>query len=173
LGGAKIAAVGPATAAKLREFHLQVDVMPDEFVGRKIAEAMAKHSSIENTKICLLRAENANPDLPRALEELGAIVDDVGLYKTVAETEDFFGAAENFLKHGADWLTFTSGSTVEHFHARFDLPKLLKQFPQMKIASIGPETSKAVRALNLEPTFEAKEHTTDGLITGLLEAAKT
>ncbi|MGH7975190.1 MAG: uroporphyrinogen-III C-methyltransferase, partial [Limisphaerales bacterium] len=170
LGGAKIAAVGPVTAAKLRELHLQVDLMPEEFVGRKIAEAFAKHSGIENCKICLLRAENANRDLPDALEEMGAIVDDIGLYKTVAETEDFFGAAENFLERGADWVTFTSGSTVEFFHARFDLPKLLKKFPQMKIASIGPETSKAIRALKLEPAIEAKEHTTDGLLAALLKA---
>jgi len=168
LGGAKIAAVGPATAARLRELHLQVDLMPEEFIGRKIAEAMTKHSSIENIKICLLRAQNANPDLPRALEEFGAIVDDIGLYKTVAETEDVSGAAEDLLAHGADWLTFTSGSTVEFFHARFDLPKLMKQFPQMKIASIGPETSRAIRALKLEPAIEAKEHTTDGLIKELL-----
>jgi uroporphyrinogen III methyltransferase/synthase len=170
IGGAKIAAVGPATAAKLRELHLQVDLVPDEFVGRKIAEAFVKHGSIENSKICLLRAENANRELPEALEEMGAIVDDIGLYKTVAETEDFFGAAENFLEHGADWLTFTSGSTVEFFHARFDLPKLLKKFPQMKIASIGPETSKAIRTLKLEPAIEAKDHTTDGMIAALLKA---
>ncbi len=172
IGGAKIAAVGPATAARLREFHLQVDLMPKEFIGSKIAEAFEKHSSIENTKICLFRAEKANPELPRALEELGAIVDDVGIYKTVPETEDIFGVAEDFRQHGADWLTFTSGSTVEFFHARFDLPKLLKQFPKMKIASIGPETSKAIAALDLKPAVEAKEHTTDGLLDALLKAAK-
>ncbi|HZF01981.1 MAG TPA: uroporphyrinogen-III C-methyltransferase [Methylomirabilota bacterium] len=172
LGGAKIAAVGPATAAKVRELHLQVDLMPKEFIGRKIADAMTKHSSIENSKICLLRAETANPDLPRALEKMGAIVDDIGVYKTIAETEDFFGAAENFLEGGADWITFTSGSTVEFFHARFNLPKLLKKFPQMKIASIGPETSKTIRALKLEPAIEAKEHTSDGLLAELLRATR-
>jgi uroporphyrinogen III methyltransferase/synthase len=172
IGGAKIAAVGPATAAKLRELHLQVDLMPQEFTGRKIAGKFAKHGSIENLKICLLRAENASRDLPDALEEMGAIVDDIGLYRTVAETEDFFGAADDFLAHGADWLTFTSGSTAEFFHARFDLPKLLKKFPQMKIASIGPETSKAIRALKLEPALEAKEHTSDGLVAALLKTEK-
>ena len=171
LGGAKIAAVGPATAGKLREFHLQVDLMPEEALGRKIAEAIAKHSSIENTKICLFRAEKANPDLPRALEELGAIVDDVGLYKTVAETEDFYGAAADLVQNGADWLTFTSGSTVEFFHARFDLPRLLKQFPNLKIASIGPETTKRLTALSLRPSVEAEEHSTDGLIAALVRAA--
>src|SRR5208282_6146260 len=88
LGGARIAAVGPATAAKLRELHLQVDLTQDEAVGQKIAKAFAKFESVENLKICLLRAETANPDLPRALEELGAIVDDIAVYCTVAETED-------------------------------------------------------------------------------------
>ncbi|HLP76863.1 MAG TPA: uroporphyrinogen-III synthase, partial [Candidatus Paceibacterota bacterium] len=71
---------------------------------------------------------------------------------------------------GADWITFTSASTVEHFHARFDLPKLLKQFPKTKLASIGPETSKAIKTLNLAPAIEAKEHTIDGLVAALLKA---
>jgi uroporphyrinogen III methyltransferase / synthase len=172
LGGARIAAVGPATAAKLRELHLQVDVVPDEALGLKIAEAMADFESIENLNICLLRAGQANPDLPRELEKLGAIVDDIAIYHTVAETEDASGAGADLLEHGADWITFTSGSTVEHFHARFDLPKLLEKFPQIKLASIGPETSKAIAALDLRPMIEAEEHTTGGLLTAMLKAIK-
>jgi uroporphyrinogen III methyltransferase/synthase len=172
IGGAHIAAVGPATAAKIRELHLQVDLQPDEFIGKKIAEAFKKYQDIENVKICLLRAEAANRDLPQELEEMGAIVDDIPVYRTVAETEDRTGDAARMLESGADWLTFTSGSTVEHFHARFDLPALLKKFPQLKMASIGPETTKAIAAIGLKPTLEAKEHTTDGLISALLKSAK-
>ena len=81
-------------------------------------------------KICLLRAEEANPDLPRALEELGAIVDDIAGLQNRGGNGGPLGAARSLLENGADWITFTSGSTVEHFHARFDLPKLLKKFPQ-------------------------------------------
>jgi uroporphyrinogen III methyltransferase / synthase len=172
IGGARIAAVGPATAAKLRELHLQVDLTPEEFTGRKIAEAFKKYQDIENVKMCLLRAEVANKDLPDALQELGAIVDDIAIYKTVAETEDFAGAGERLLAEGADWVTFTSGSTVEYFHARFDLPKLVKKFPNLKLASIGPETSKVISALGLKPALEAKNHTSDGLISDLLRAVK-
>jgi uroporphyrinogen III methyltransferase/synthase len=167
LGGAKIAAVGPATAAKLKEMHLQVDAMPEEFVGKKVAERLRKHSSIENCKICLFRAQDANPDLPNALEEFGAITDDIAVYKTVAETEDISGASADFLEHGADWVTFTSGSTVKYFHERFDLPKLVKQFPAMKIASIGPETTKMIKSLGLSPNIEAKEHTMEGVVTAV------
>ena len=172
IGGARIAAVGPATAAKLRELHLQVDLQPEDATAKKLAAAFAKFETIENLKMCLLRAEVANRELPEALEGLGAIVDDIAIYKTVPETEDPAGAGARLMAEGADWVTFTSSSTVEHFHARFDLPKLVKKFPQMKIASIGPETTKTIRALKLEPAFEAKEHTTDGLIVALLKAAK-
>ena len=167
LGSARIAAIGPATAAKVQEYHLQVDLMPEEYVSSKIAAAFKKHESIENLKLCLLRAEVANPDLPKSLEGLGAIVDDIAIYKTVPETEDLTGAAAKLLAGGADWLTFMSSSSVEHFHARFDLPKLLKQFPKIKTATIGPETSKALAALGLKPTTEAKPHTLDGLVAAL------
>jgi uroporphyrinogen III methyltransferase/synthase len=172
LGGARIAAVGPATANRLKELHLQVDLMPDEALGSEIAKAFARFESIENLKICLLRAEVANRDLPEALETMGAIVDDVACYHTVPETDDATGAAASLLERGADWVAFTSGSTVEHFHARFDLPALLKKFSGLKTATIGPETSKALAALGLKPGIEAKAHTIDGLVEALLAAQK-
>src|SRR6185437_11598940 len=169
IGGARIAAIGPATAAKLKDLHLQVDLMPEEAVSAKIAKAFEKFETIENLKMCLLRAEVADPELPKALEKLGAIIDDIAVYKTVPETADVNGAAAKFTEQGADWITFTSASTVEHFHARFDLPKMLKQFPKMKLLSIGPETSKAIRALGLEPIHEAREHSIEGMVQVLIK----
>ena len=137
------------------------------YLGAKIAAAMQKHEDQENLKVCLLRAEDANPDLPAALNELRAIVDDVAMYRTVAETDDLTGAGARLQAEGADWITFTSGSTVEKFHERFDLPKLTAKFPQLKLASIGPETTKALTALGLKPTVEAKQHTTEGLLKAM------
>ena len=172
IGGVRIAAVGPGTAARLAELHLKVDVMPKEALGRKVADALTAYQSIENVKILLLRAEQANPDLPKALEALGAIVDDVACYQTLPETEDRNSAAASLMERGADWITFTSGSTVEHFHSRFDLPKLMAQFPKLRLASIGPETSKAIAVLGLLPAVEAREHTVEGLVKALLAGVK-
>ena len=166
-GGVRIAAVGPATAAKLKELHLKVDLMPEEYVAKKIADAFKKYESIENLKILLLRAEVANPELPKTLEEMGAIVDDIACYKTVPETDDVNGAAGKLMETGADWITFTSSSTVENFSSRFDLPALLKKFPQTRLASIGPETTKTIESLGLKPAVEAKPHTIEGLVKAL------
>ena len=167
IGGVRIAAVGPATAAKLRELHLKVDLTPDEYVTSKIADALAKYQSVDNLKILLLRAEVANRELPQKLEEMGAIVDDVACYQTAPETEDRNGAAARLAEEGADWITFTSSSTVENFNARFNLKEMSSRLPHLKLASIGPETSKALAALDLKPAVEAKEHTIAGLVKAI------
>ena len=168
IGGAKIAAVGPATAKKLTDMHLNVDLTPDKYVTGEIVGALKETQNIENVMLLLMRAEVANPDLPEQLAEEGAIVDDIPCYRTVIETEDISGAAADFTESGADWITFTSSSTVEHFHSRFDLPKIMEKFPGLKTASIGPETSKALHALDIEPTIEAQSHTIPGLVEAVL-----
>jgi uroporphyrinogen III methyltransferase/synthase len=167
MGMLRIAAVGPATAARLKELHLRVDAMPEEYVASKVAGAIAKVDELENLRILCMRAQVANPDLIVQLELKGAIVDDVACYQTVTETEDRNGAAARLAEEGADWVTFTSASTVEQFHARFDLPKLRAQFPGMKTLTIGPETSKALTALGITPDLEAKPHTIEGIVTTL------
>lgn len=171
LGAIRFAAVGPGTAARLTALHLKVDVMPKEFVARGIVEALAAFESIENLRILLPRAEVAGPELPRLLEKHGAIVDDIAFYRTVAETADETGDAAVLVEQGADWIAFTSASTVEHFHARFDLPNLRRRFPQLRLATIGPETTQALAALSLAADVEANPHTTDGLIAALGKAA--
>lgn len=172
LGALRLAAVGPATAAKLRELRLKVDLVPTEFISSKIAAAFAKEQSIENVRMLLLRAQVANPELTTSLEALGAIVDDVSIYKTVPETEDATGAAERLKTEGADWVTFASGSSVENFNARINLAELTRRFPKMKLASIGPETSKALRHLGLTPHAESSPHTIEALVQAVVSATR-
>lgn len=172
LGAVRLAAVGPATAERLRALRLKVDLMPKEYVAKQIAKALIEYQSLENVRILLLRAEVANPELPMLLEARGAIVDDVAVYRTVAETEDGSGDAARLLERGADWITFTSGSTVENFNARFGLADLLRRFPQTRLGSIGPETTKALTALSLSPAVEASPHTIEGLTETMERAVR-
>ncbi len=171
LGGLRIAAVGPGTAARLAEIHLQVDAMPEQFVAAKIADAIERVESVENLRVLLIRPEESASDLGRLLEDRGAIVDEVASYRTMPETADLNGAAERFRETGADWLTFASGSAVQFFHQRFDLPSVLRTRPTLRILSIGPETTRSLRSLGLEPTTEARVHTIDGMVETLLKKA--
>ena len=158
IGGAKIAAIGPATAQRVKDFHLRVDLQPDKFVAEAVVREFQKQGGVENLRILLARAEKARDVLPKQLSSLGAIVDEGFAYRTVAETRDDTGARRRLLEEGVDLITFTSSSTVENFLA-LGLP-----WPKrMKVASIGPITSKTARDHGLKVDVESRRHDIEGL----------
>jgi len=163
IGGVRIAAIGPATAQRVRDFHLAVDLQPSEFVAEAIVkEFQAKEGNVENQRFLLARAEQARDVLPVELGKLGAIVDQAIAYRTVPETEDVTGGIARFKAEGADLITFTSSSTAENFMAlNLPLPAGLKT------ASIGPITSKTMRELGLPVDIEATQYDIPGLIAAI------
>jgi len=161
IGAAKIAAIGPATAQRVRDFHLHVDLQPEEFVAEAVVREFAKQG-VENLRILLARAEKARDVLSRELSKLGAIVDEAFAYRTVPETRDVTGARRRLLEEGADLITFTSSSTVENFLA-LGLP-----WPKgMQVASIGPITSKTATDHGLKIDIEARRHDIEGLVEAI------
>ena len=162
IGGARIAAIGPATAQRIRDFHLKVDLQPEEFVAESLAREFRKQGGIENLRVLIARAEKARDLLPRELSALGAIVDEGFAYRTVPETRDDGGARRRLLEEGADLITFTSSSTVENFLA-LGLPWPAK----MQVASIGPITSKTARDRGLDVAIEARRHDIPGLVEAI------
>jgi uroporphyrinogen III methyltransferase / synthase len=162
IGGARIAAIGPATAQRVKDFHLHVDLQPDEFIAEAVAKEFRKQGSIENVRILVVRAEKARDVLPKELSAAGAIVDEAFAYRTVPETRDITGARRQLAKESADLITFTSSSTVENFLS-LGIP-----WPKgMQIASIGPITSKTARDHGLEVDIEARRHDIDGLVQAI------
>ncbi|HJX97530.1 MAG TPA: uroporphyrinogen-III C-methyltransferase [Chthoniobacterales bacterium] len=162
IGGAKIAAIGPATAQRVRDFHLRVDLQPEEFVAEAVVRQFQKQGGVQNLRILIVRAEKARDVLPKGLSKLGAIVDEAFAYRTVPETRDITGARHRLLEEGADLITFTSSSTVENFLA-LGLP-----WPKgMQIASIGPITSKTATDRSLKVDIEARRHDIEGLVEAI------
>jgi len=163
IGGARIAAIGPATTQRISSFHLHVDLQPTEFVAEEVVKEFQKVGGVENLRILIARAEKARDLLPKQLSGMGAIVDEGFAYRTVPETRDLTGARGRFSKYGADLITFTSSSTVENF-----LDLRLPWPAGMKVASIGPITSATARERGLTVDVEAKRHD----IVGLIEAIR-
>jgi uroporphyrinogen III methyltransferase/synthase len=164
IGNVKIAAIGPATAQRVKDFHFSVEVQPKEFIGEAIIEGLLELGSVENLKFLVVRALGSREALPKKLAELGAIVDEAIAYRTVAETKDTSGALERFQAEGADLITFTSSSTVENFLA-LKLP-----WPaRLKTVSIGPITSETMRKHGLSVDAEAERYDVDGLVGAVLK----
>jgi uroporphyrinogen III methyltransferase/synthase len=164
LGGARIATIGPATAERVRAFHLQVDVLPEKAVAEAVIEELQKENTVENLKFLLVRADGAREVIATELTRLGAIVDEAVAYRTVPETTDVAGGLQRFRDEGADIITFTSSSTAENFLAlQLPLP------PKLKTVSIGPVTSKTMKSLGLKVDVEAEQHDIAGLVDAIVE----
>ncbi|MGI8618211.1 MAG: uroporphyrinogen-III C-methyltransferase [Gemmatimonadaceae bacterium] len=164
LAGLRIAAVGAATAGALLEHGIAVDVIPERFVAEGLIDALRDRADVSGAHVLHVGAEGARDVLRAGLEELGASVTLLPVYRSVPQPE----GAENLraaLEHGeVDLITLTSASAVSG---------LLDAVGEAaahgaSAASIGPITSEAARAAGLDVTIEAKESTIDGLIDAIV-----
>jgi uroporphyrinogen III methyltransferase/synthase len=162
----RIAAIGPATARALRQRGILTDVMPAKAVGEALAEALG---GVPVTRALVARAREARDVVPDALRERGAEVDVVPVYETVVEELNQEQVAD---VGAADFITFTSASTVRNFLASIGGADawLTRGQSRPRIVSIGPVTSDELRRHGLEPDIEAHEHDIDGLIAAIIDA---
>jgi uroporphyrinogen III methyltransferase/synthase len=162
LAGRRVAAIGPGTARALEERGIVADVVPARAVAEGLVEALADE---DVASALVLRAREGRDVLSDALRARGASVDVVALYETLPEPLDDETAAA---AREADYLTFTSASTVRFFVAAAGEDALRGP----RVASIGPATSEALRAHGVSPDLEADPHTPDGLVDALVADAE-
>ena len=153
--GQKVAAVGPGTAAALRERGIDVDLVP----GEAVAEALVAAFPGGPGRVLLPQAEAARPTLADGLRGKGWDVDVVALYRTVAVP---LSDAQRADAATADAVTFTSASTVTNYlDAGGTVPPV--------VVCIGPVTAEAARERGLEVSTVADPHTIDGLVAALAQ----
>jgi uroporphyrinogen III methyltransferase/synthase len=164
LANARVAAVGPATGAALLARGIAVDLTPDRFVAEGLLDGMRARDDVKGTRVLYLAAEGARDVLPRGLESFGAKVNVVPIYRAVP---DGAGSAElrARLEEGSvDLITFTSASSV---NALVDAVGTAAA-QRAAVASIGPVTTAAARAVGLRVTIEARDSTIDGLVAAIV-----
>lgn len=168
LGNAKIAAIGQATAAAVRDaLCLKVDLCPENFVAEALADALCQAKQIAGKRFLLLRADIARPVLRHRLEQGGAAeVNDVPIYETRPAKALPPGLLEMLDGGQVDWITFTSSSTVKNFVALLG-KQHHQRLQRVHLASIGPITTTTMKELGLEPTVQAEEYTIDGLVAAI------
>ncbi|MGO9012908.1 MAG: uroporphyrinogen-III C-methyltransferase [Bryobacteraceae bacterium] len=160
---ARICAIGPATRAAVEALHLKVDLVGSEYVAEGLLAAFAGYD-LTGKRILLPRAAVARDLIPVELAKRGAQVDVVEAYRTAMPDHARARAAEIFA-HKPDWITFTSSSTVQNFVTATGAGAL----EGVKVASIGPVTSKTARELGIQVTVEAAKFTVDGLVEAILQ----
>jgi len=166
LAGLKIAAVGPATAGALLEHGITVDVIPHRFVAEGLLEIIRERDDVSGSKVLYITAEGARDVLPSGLRAMGAELAIIEAYRTIPDGEGAATLARAIEAGKVDLATFTSASAVRGYIDAVGEDLALK----VPAASIGPQTSDALREAGIEVEAEAEESTIDGLVSAVLRA---
>jgi len=134
LAGMKFAVVGRATQRAVEEHGLFVDVVPEQFGGRALGEAMARRVAA-GEQVLLLRAKEAHPDLGEVLTKKGIAFEDVAVYETILEEDSAIEVQEG------DLAAFASASAVKGFVQAVSCAEVSK----VQAVCIGPQTAAVSR----------------------------
>ena len=146
----RVAAVGPSTAARLRERGIAVAFVPSVATG----ECLARELPFARSAL-LARSDRAMPELAAILRERGFAVREVAAYRTVpGASGDIAGARAALASGGRVAIFCSSPSALAGMLGALDAPLL-------RAATFfvsGPTTARAVRdRLGGAVTIEAME----------------
>lgn len=169
----RVCAIGDATAERLREAQLHVDVIPHEFKAEGVFEALTQfvggQEALGGLNFLIPRAAVARDFLPKALEEAGARVDVVPAYRTILPDHQDRGRISAMLAGGADCIAFTSSSTVRNLAQLFDTQDLSMVLKGVAVACIGDVTAQTASEHGLNTDIQPDQFTIPELARAIAE----
>ena len=171
-GRAKIAAIGPGTAAALERCGVTPDVIAKEHRGEALAAevlaAMGAGAGREaGPRVLVARAEVARDVVPDTLRAAGCQVDVVAVYMTRSPPRALLDGLAALLEAGEiDAVTFTSSSTVEHLCDALEA-RAAELLARTTVASIGPITTETAQKRQIRVDVTAAQYTVPGLVAAL------
>jgi uroporphyrinogen-III synthase len=165
LGAGRLAAVGPATRARLETAGLHVDSMPDEFLTDAIPDSLG---DVRGRKVLLPRSRIATQGLASKLRARGASVVEVDAYDAVPAAPDL-----DRIRRASriDFVVITSASAARNLLAVLPPDLRSRIRTEAEAACIGPVTAEAARDCGLRVTIVAKDHTVRGILESLSEVS--
>ncbi|RJQ65687.1 MAG: uroporphyrinogen-III C-methyltransferase [Desulfobacteraceae bacterium] len=168
LGHVRTAAIGPATAERLRCFGLNTDILPSTYQAESVVAAFAKEP-IQGLRILLPRATEARAVLPEQLRRMGAEVDEVPAYRTVSAEQDPDSLIAGLRDNRIDMVTFTSSSTVHNFKALLPEKSAQDLLKGVVVACIGSITAETAKNLGFQVDIIADVFTIEGLCDAIVK----
>ncbi len=169
----KVCAIGEATADQLRDLHVHVDVIPDEYKAEGVFAALERFvggsEGLSKLNILIPRASVARDYLPKALQNAGARVDVVPAYRTSLPADLDRGRVAAMLSGKADCIAFTSSSTVRNLGQLFDTHDLSEALAGVVVACIGDITAATAQEFGLVVEIQPKEFTIPALAQAIAE----
>jgi uroporphyrinogen III methyltransferase/synthase len=172
LSGVKLCAVGPATADKLAELGLKVDLMPAEYRAEAMIDALAASGRLDGMRVLVPRADIGREIVGEELRRRGAEVTEVVAYRTVIVDPEREGEPDIYrmlLDRRIDVVTFTSASAVRNLVRVLGIEPAADLLRTTVVASIGPVTAEAAAQYNIHSAIVPAEYTIPALVDAIVD----
>ncbi len=167
----RVCAIGDATAERLRELQIHVDVVPAEFKAEGVFTALQHFlggsEQLQGLNFLIPSAAVARNFLPKALTDAGARVDVVPAYRTVLPMNIDRARLATILAGGADCIAFTSSSTVRNLARLFDTHDLSEALADVVIACLGDVTAQTAVEYGLQVRIQPQQFTIPALVDAI------
>ena len=161
----RIAAVGLATAAALRQQGLVPDLVPPRQSQAALASAFAAFD-VAGQEILLPASSIGRTELADTLAARGAQVHHLTTY--VNRLPDQIDLPAVLAENKLDLIVFASPSSVHNFHQVLGSERAKAVFARTHIACIGPTTAKAVRQLGFAVHVQPSESSIPALVQAIV-----
>jgi uroporphyrinogen III methyltransferase/synthase len=167
LGLVKLAAIGPKTAAALRDHHLRADVVPaDTFSSEGLVESLALH--VSGRRVLLARANRGRELLREELARI-ATVEQVTVYDQIDTLTPDAGVLDHLRRGEIRYVTLPSSKIAENLLRAFDETiRGRVERGEVNLVAISPETGNAARQMGYPVAAEATTFTADGLVEAVV-----
>jgi hydroxymethylbilane synthase len=168
----RICAVGSKTAERLESENIVVDLTPERFTAEALAWEFAERFGVRQQLYgsrMLLPASRTTRDVIRpAMEKIGVYVEVVEAYQTVTPAAKGENVARLLRDADADYIVFTSPSTVANLAAILETDHLASHLANTRVACIGPVTAEAARSHGLTAHIQPEEHTGKAVVAAIV-----
>jgi len=161
-----IAAMGHGTARALKQYHLKADFIPEATTSNGLARELAAHPSVSNSTVIRVCGNLESDTVTETLAQSGADAIPLQVFHTVypAWPQDY---KDKLLNYPPDAVIFTSGRGVEGLFKNLSQIEADAILADAQIISIGPMTSRRVKAHGLTVSFESNTPAIPALVDEL------
>jgi uroporphyrinogen-III synthase len=159
----RIAAVGTATASALLERGANVQLVPERFVAESLLDAFRAQVDLAGAMVLYPTASGARAVITDGLRALGATVDRIDAYESVASDNDISAVLHALRDGRVNAVTLTATSAVDAW-----VNAMMPLHTAADVVSIGPITTQAARAAGLRVAAEAMPSTVDGVVDAVV-----
>ena len=170
LGSTQLAAIGPATAEALAQYRLKADLVPTSFRSEALAAALRPR--VGGQRVLLARADRGRTILQDELSQV-AQVEQVIVYQNTDSPALPAEVLDRIQTGSVDWITLTSSATADRLYSLLPPELRTSPHPGIRLATISPVTSEAVRRCGWTVSAEAEVATWEGVVAAIQAAVLT